>query len=257
MDYFFEARDSDINVSKIQTLDFNAHLHSEVEMGYLIDGSATLYLDDKEYKVKKGEFFVIFPNQIHKYEKSKNISAYVIIFSPDILSELQKVFMCRIPENPVVRENIADAKKLIEFIGELKNSSAPEIYKGLMLSLSAMLFENMKFVKTDKYNVSTLKSLLIFCDEHYTEPINIDDAAEYLHISRSHIAHIFKGKLNTTFGNYINRKRINHACRLLKNSNCSVTEAAFASGFESIRTFNRIFISYTDCSPREYRKREK
>ncbi len=121
-------------------------------------------------------------------------------------------------------------------------------------ALLSLLVESVELKNADIYNISTIKNLLIYCDEHYTERINIDDAAKALHISRSHISHIFKDKLCSTFERYITEKRIGYSCSLLKCSEESITNIAYMSGFESIRTFNRVFAKYIGCSPREFKK---
>ena len=50
--------------------------------------------------------------------------------------------------------------------------------------------------------------------------------------------------------------RIEHACSLLENGD-NITEAAFSSGFSSIRTFNRVFVENMEMTPREYMKLAK
>lgn len=128
-----------------------------------------------------------------------------------------------------------------------------EFYRGMLLAICSIAFEKMELKKKDKYNVETIKSVLIYIDEHFVEQIDIHSAAAELHISRSHISHMFRGKLNTTFTKYLTMKRIDYACELLKNEDMTVTDAAMSSGFGSIRTFNRVFTEYKGISPRKFR----
>ena len=254
MDYFFEEKPDSISIQLNDTLDYRAHLHDHVELVYVISGSSDLFLEDKMYHVQQGDFLIIFPNQIHRYENSNNANAYVMIFSPDFIPEFRSIFSKKLPICPVVDGDTKNATKLAKLFFSEYHSLSVEITRGFTLALTGMLLKNMEFADFDKYNISTLKNILIYCNEHYTEPISADSVASALHISRSHIAHVFKSKLNTTFGNYICSKRISYACNLLKNTTLSVTESAFASGFDSVRTFNRIFIKHTGVTPREYRK---
>ena len=254
MDYFFESKSEDISAVTVDTLDFDAHLHDHIELGYLLSGSSEIYLEGQKYYMKQGDFFVVFPNQIHRYDHSKDLTARMIIFSPELIPEFRNIFSKQIPISPVISECEPSAKQLLDFFYSEYETASPEVIRGLILAFTGILFRNVKFESLSNYNISTLKNVLIFCNEHYTEPITIDDVAASLHISRSHIAHIFKDKLNTTFSRYISKKRVDHACSILKNSTLNVTESAFISGFDSVRTFNRIFLKYTGLTPREYRK---
>lgn len=253
MNYFFETRGNDIMAKIFYTLDFDAHLHGHIEMGYIISGRSDLYIEDKKYPIKSGDFFIIFPHQVHRYENSEGIKTYIMIFPPSITPEFSHVFLQSIPKSPTISADSA-TKQLIDLLFKEYGHLSAEAVRGFILSLLGMLFERINFTAQDKYNISTLKNILIYCDEHFTDHISIDDAAEELHISRSHISHVFKQKLRTTFGKYICDKRISYACGLLKNTSLSVTDTAFASGFDSVRTFNRAFLNYTGSTPREYRK---
>ncbi len=254
MKYFFETKTTGIEFHIRNSLNFNAHLHDRIELGYLSSGSSDLYVDDKKYHVKKGDFFVVFPNQIHCYENSENVKSIVMIFSTEHVSEFRGILSGKIPVSPVVSGCPEEAVKLVEIMSNVADSAKPEVIHGITLALFALLIDSVELRQSDRYNISTIKNLLIYCDEHYTEHINIDDAAKALHISRSHISHIFKDKLHSTFEQYISEKRIDYACELLKNSDESVTNIAYMSGFDSIRTFNRVFAKNIGSSPREYRK---
>ena len=54
---------------------------------------------------------------------------------------------------------------------------------------------------------------------------------------------------------FINNLRIEHARGLLSRGG-RITDVAYASGFSSIRTFNRVFSEEYGCSPSEYRKKK-
>lgn len=76
-------------------------------------------------------------------------------------------------------------------------------------------------------------------------------------MSRYTISHLFGKRLNVNFCDYINAMRIRRACELLDSGKLSVTEVAYAVGYNSTRSFNRCFSKVKGCTPREYRKRQK
>lgn len=254
MNYFFESQHNSVEFSERKNLDFTAHLHNDLELGYLKEGSCNLYVDGAEFLIKKGDFFLIFPNQIHCFQNSNNIIALFMIFAPEFVSEYRKVLTQQIPSVPIITNAEPSAVEILKLLQQVADNKNPQTIRALILALFSVLMESVQLIKTIPYNIDTPKKLLMYCEEHYTEPINIDDAAKALHISRSHISHVFKYKLFSTFERYISKKRIEYACSILANSNESITSVAYKSGFDSIRTFNRAFTKHMNCSPREYRK---
>lgn len=254
MNYFFEERTNEIQAFIATGMDFDAHLHEHIEFGYILSGSCDLYTEDKCHKLNAGDVFIIFPNQIHRYENSQHINAYVVIFSTDLLNEFKTTFLNKLPRSPVIKENMSYTLKLFDIFFDKKTELPFESQRGIILALIGIVMQSLTLINQDRYNISTVKNMLIFCNSHYSEPITINDAAEHLHISRSYAAHIFQNKLNTSFSQYINDKRVRLACDILKNTQLSITETAFAAGFSSLRTFNRIFAKFKGCTPREYRK---
>ncbi|RYZ00337.1 MAG: AraC family transcriptional regulator [Chitinophagaceae bacterium] len=90
---------------------------------------------------------------------------------------------------------------------------------------------------------------------HAAEPLTLATAAALIHLSPSAFCRFFKRVTGKTFSDYVNDVRIGHACSLLSGTDGSVAEAAFASGFESLTYFNRVFARKKGLSPRAYRAR--
>lgn len=99
----------------------------------------------------------------------------------------------------------------------------------------------------------TIKRILSYCIENYTKPLTLEYLAKELYLNKYYISHIFSERLNIHYKDFITQLRLVHACELLKK-NVSVTETAYASGFSSMKTFNRTFLKYMKMSPREYAK---
>lgn len=57
------------------------------------------------------------------------------------------------------------------------------------------------------------------------------------------------------FIEYLNEVRIAHACKLLLETDLSISEIAFESGYKTVSNFNKIFKKMTDASPLTYRKK--
>ena len=99
--------------------------------------------------------------------------------------------------------------------------------------------------------------ILKYLSMHYREPLRLSDLAHALGVSNSHLSHSFSERLGVNFRTYLNTLRLNRACELLRRAEWSVTDAAYESGFESYRTFNRAFAQKYGCTPSEYRRQHE
>lgn len=254
--FFVEQRNIPFDFHYTTMLDCGAHLHDQIELGIIKKGTALLYTDGKEYILKKGDCFIVFPNQIHSYEGSENLECQLIIFSPEIIPEMREILTGYIPQSSVISCEGTDIETIMSVILHNFKMKLPEFNHGILLALCSLISHHMPMEKLNKYSIYTLKNTLMFIEQNFTEPITIESVAENLHISASRLSHLFSDKLNTTFTKYVTSKRIGYACGLLKNSDMPITDIAFCSGFGSVRTFNRAFALAVGINPRNYREQE-
>lgn len=250
MKYFFETKPEGVIVLRSNTLDFLPHLHSQIEMGCLHSGTCDFYNDGVKYRLRRGDFFISFPNCIHSYSRSsEDLSTTIMIFSPDTVSEYRAAFNSKMPTSPVFDCRGTPCEKLLQLADR---NDSQEYLRGIALAVCADALRRVDLSDYDGTGSDTLRSILIYLDANFTSPLTLGELADALHISRSRISHIFRDKLHTTFTQYLNAKRVSRACALLRDG-CSVTDAAFSSGFETVRTFNRAFLRNVGVTPREFR----
>ncbi len=96
--------------------------------------------------------------------------------------------------------------------------------------------------------------ILDWLDEHLCdENLSLSYFAETFSLSESNMSRKIKALTGENFLSYVNQKRIEHACTLLKTTDLSVLHIARVSGYENDITFRRIFKKYMGITPGEYR----
>ncbi|MEV7501817.1 AraC family transcriptional regulator [Streptomyces sp. NPDC093018] len=91
-------------------------------------------------------------------------------------------------------------------------------------------------------------------DRDYARPLDVPALARVAHVSPAHFARTFRATFGETPHRYLQRRRVERAMYLLRESGRSVTDIAFEVGFGSPGTFSRTFRDIVGSSPRAYRK---
>ena len=88
----------------------------------------------------------------------------------------------------------------------------------------------------------------------YTTPFSREDIADVLGVSSAYVSRIFRRSTGMALWDYVNHYRVDRACELLERTDMTVTEVAFAVGYNDPAYFSRVFRTETGKSPLQYRK---
>lgn len=94
-----------------------------------------------------------------------------------------------------------------------------------------------------------------YIGENYCNAISVKELAQQTHMSVRNFSRVFRKVYGLPPGSYVNQVRIQQACQLLQEPWISVSEVAWACGFQDSNYFTRQFKAASGYSPREYRKR--
>lgn len=97
-------------------------------------------------------------------------------------------------------------------------------------------------------------SLQQIMEQNYCFNLKLEDYAELSHRSLSTFKRDFKQQFEQSPAKWILNRRIQHAANLVVNSNLSVSQVAFESGFEDLSHFSRVFKKMIGTNPSDYKK---
>ena len=261
----YEKKDKDIYYGisgPCNRLQCSAHLHRELELVLYRTGETVAAADSRRYNLKPGDLFLTFPNQIHSYETAVKEDYSIMILKPDLIPELSDVLKLSVPESAVVAGGAFDPRinalfDAIVAICRQPEEAVPyrtEKLHGYLLALFAEILSGMKLIGVPQDDSWALRSIIFYCTRHYMGDLSLSVLSDKLGLNRYYISHLFSQKLGMRFNDYVNSLRISEACRMLLNSDDSVTDICFHVGFGTLRTFNRAFIKHTGRTPSDYRK---
>ena len=134
-----------------------------------------------------------------------------------------------------------------------------EIFLELAGSVITFEFENLRKLNAlSSLRISTKKEILKrllqgknYIDENFKEKIDVKDIARASCLSEFHFYRSFKEAFGISPHNYLIKKRLNEAKKLLLKNNSSVGEIAFKCGFVDIHSFSKTFKKHFGYSPSE------
>jgi signal transduction histidine kinase/AraC-like DNA-binding protein len=99
-----------------------------------------------------------------------------------------------------------------------------------------------------------VRRAIAYIHENYTETLTREQMATHLAVSENYLTNCFQKEMGISPLTFLNRFRIKEACKLLGEGNQTITEVAFAVGFNDLTYFARVFHRETGVSPSEYRR---
>jgi transcriptional regulator GlxA family with amidase domain len=94
-------------------------------------------------------------------------------------------------------------------------------------------------------------------DRCYADALDVEWLARSVALSRAHFIRSFRATFGETPHRYLQRRRIERAMALLRETDRPVTEVALDVGFQSLGTFSRTFREVVGQCPRAYRERAR
>ena len=108
--------------------------------------------------------------------------------------------------------------------------------------------ENM----TQTRNAERMHRILHYLETHYSEPVRLSEIAEREGLTQTYLSHLFREQLHIPFQDYLARLRLEAAMLLLRQSDTTLTDAAYACGFSDPKYLNRSFQKNLGMSPRQW-----
>lgn len=119
---FYQNRDEYLFVKVTNNNNYHAHMHQQVEIFYVLDGSLEMTISGKKKLLGKGMGSIAFPNVVHETRTPWHSSAVMMIFNHNFLPDFSAEFNTQRPTDPFVAD-IPDARTFSSLIDGLLEST--------------------------------------------------------------------------------------------------------------------------------------
>lgn len=238
------------------------NFHHRFELVVVLESGGPLRVGDSSYSLENGECFVVFPNQFHHYMEveQEDIDWLFVTFdlsNPEAIDSLKDsprklTEGCQELLGPMVKaylggkgkkpDAVAVSYYLTRFLLELASNS-PTIPES-----------RQNIHATDDVRGEILEKINKYVRENIGKALTINDLANDLGYSVSHLRSVFRERLGVSLGRYLRESRLSCAAQMLHDPKLKVTDVAERCGFESLFVFSRAFKNTYGIPPKEYSK---
>lgn len=254
---------------QVPFFEFKWHYHPEYELTYIIKGSGYRIVGNSYEYFDEGDLVLLGSNLPHtwsgKLEDDVYSEAVVIQFSKEFISpflELQEsVSIKNLLDtsgrgiNFEANESlVSDIIELTEVKGVQRILKLISILDALSKKQSTLIAPNTFHIIVSKKSEMRINKVCLFIQNNFNNKISLKEAANLIYLTESNFCKFFKKATGKTYSDYLNEIRINEACRLLVQSENSISQISFECGFETLSYFNRVFNAKKGITPSVYRR---
>lgn len=250
------------------------HYHPIVEFSLVIEGSGVESVNGRTYRVEPGSATLRLPHQIHSFHADPGtvITKHGCMFDLNMIfgSPYDSAWCGRLYQvgsrydssvrlNESSRARVERSFQLLqeEHLGPATFGQSQIIHSGLMEALTIFLRHLGPHAVGDelaqRQKTSAFGVVIQHIHLNYTGPISLGSVAEATGLNSSYVSRLVKEQTGRNFVSYVHQLRISSAIAMLTSTEMAISDIAMEVGFESFRTFARVFRDIHGKTPGEYR----
>lgn len=228
---------------------------------FIEGGTGIFYGENQNYRLTRGQGFLITPNTLVHYEADQNDPwqySWIGFQGLQVKSILQAAGISE--QNPIFQ--ISDLVLIDELHENLIEAAKLKSYDLMLQSIiyrvfSALVEENMQQVKPLESNKASSTQYIQKAKEwielNYSQKIVTSQIARHVGLNSSYLSRLFKMEYELSLKEYIMQYRINRAIELLKNEQLTISDVSRSVGYTDPFVFSKMFKKLTGKAPSELR----
>lgn len=220
---------------------------------YVISGQGYIVTKNKTYTITEGDFYAISETTECYYYSDKNNPLKKIWIN--LTGNLVRHLMRDYGLNDEVTVLKCDVRNLFEemienFKGEDNNFIAVQLKIHEIIA-------NISPIHAEIANVGLIENIHNYIIENINKNLEIDDLCKVFFISRVHLSQLFRKKYGISPYKFFIKTKMEMASDMLINTNMPIKTIALSLSYADPHHFSNVFNRHFNCSPREYRVRNK
>ena len=241
------------------------HWHQDFETLIALDGDMDYRVNGQHVYLEKGDAIFVNSRRLHYGYSSRmqNRNYCFAVFHPELLgltpavaSALERLSRDSAPDYWLLSAKNEKDRQVIAQIRNLCDHADPKEAVSVVSACAALIDEMIRrssgsTAPAADPDWAVIRKMVGYIQNHYQERILLEEIAAAGAVCRSRCCRLFREKLHTTPVSYVNRYRLEKACDMLREGH-SITDAAFAVGFQGLSYFSESFKKAYGITPSQY-----
>jgi AraC family cel operon transcriptional repressor len=243
------------------------HTHEHWEIFVVMQGEIMHTINGQKYLCKRGDAWLIRPNDLHELHFSSNASQNYqninFIFSSQFAEQLLRPHRDPNELNNAQRPlsfsiNESDLNSIYDKCLYTQNlpKEQYEASAKLLVAQLMLIFLEQDTVFDLRYPV-WFNNFLIYVSTPSNFDLSLKELSQATPYSYSRLAVLFKEYTGITFASYVTEKKLTYAKQLLRTTSMTTLQISEKLGYTSLSAFNHLFKKTFSMTPSEYRKKHK
>jgi len=246
---------------------YHLHSHDFFEWVWCVENHSFLKIRDTVYRLDAGDFCLLPPGVEHADVHLPTLERYTVLWCKLQCQAISAHLNVYIPfrylpdgDSRTATAPLSTVPLLTTLQNELSGAAAyrETVCRSLVTALLHLMLRALEAPPRDEApepaRGRVAAAVSRYLHQHYMHPLSLDDVARTLHMSRNHLAFLYKRETGTTIGQTLTAIRLTHARALLLEQKLSVQEVSRAVGYANPEHFSRVFSRHLSVTPGRYGK---
>ncbi len=254
-----------VKTNTIKSGGMGLHWHSNIEICTVIEGNCEFNVNGCLYKAGEGDVIFVNSGEIHSINIRMG-KIGICTFNPSLLHSIYGnigVILTHVKFECIKELGIEnEVKSCFDYLRNEINSNekySSIIFQANLIKLCGLLlryFEDDNVNKNDVSKLITLQKILEYISENFSDNITLELIADTFNYNPAYVSRLLKNRTGVNFKYYLDNIRCQKAMEMLMKTHMSISEIAFACGYNNIRTFNNVFKKIVAVTPSYIRSKK-
>lgn len=265
------------------------HSHDYIEIAFVESGEGTHKVGKEIYTCRKGDIFLINHSVDHMFKPDDDTKMVILncVFLPEFFDyslsgsidfqNLSNIYLFRsffvddVSNCIHIGTSGGEYRKIKNLVNDVCNEY--EIQKsGYMELIRAYMIQYLIFIlrKAQQDNIwhedlagvregncIITKKVMMYIESHFKDDITVGDLSVMAFLSPAHLRRVFKQTTGYTIKEFMQKIRVETACRMLCDSDRTVGEIANEVGYRDVKYFTELFTKLMGKTPSSFRREKQ
>jgi AraC-like DNA-binding protein len=274
-EYVEYMKDLPINIFLANIMEYPIHWQDSIQVLFVLRGTIDVGVENEIYTLGEKEIEIINSNEVYSI-KSKDPDNLVLILNIDpnffekYYDDAKEVFFYTDSSGEKGQEDekyyelrryisilvYEVVMKIDDYEDKIEEYLLDMMYH-LLNNFHYLFYEGEESLKEDEEQLERYHRIVKYLSNNYMNKVSLQDIADKEFLTSQYLSYKIKDIFGQGFNEYLNQIRVEESTKLLLDTDKNISEVSEEVGFSHVRYYNKHFKNHYNCTPMQYRKKNK